>query len=147
MKAFRCEQWVNAPIEHCYQVLSDFALYREWSSSHHRVERQGRALKLFLRRASEPEGKPLILHAQIRREEPPTHLAWGGGLSWAPWLVDVHHYFELSAHGERTLLVHGEYFRGVIAHLYGVVRAQAQLRQYRRFNEAFARRCVECFRE
>lgn len=143
VKEFRCEHWVNTPLEHCYLVLSDFARYHEWSSSHHRVERQGQELGLYLRRASQPEGKPLFLRAQIRREEPPTRLAWGGGLSWAPWLVDIHHYFELSDHGEGTLLVHGERFCGIVAHLYGVVRSQAQLRQYRRFNEAFARRCEE----
>lgn len=141
MKAFRTDCLVSAPIETCYQVLTDFENYSAWSSAHHKIISHGQDLKLYLRRENPNKPAPIILSAKIRQAIPPSHLAWGGGLAWAPWIVDVHHYFELQAVGEQTKFVHGERFRGILGHIYGVLRHDIQLKQYRRFNESFATRC------
>lgn len=141
MKAFRTECLVSAPIETCFQVLTDFENYSAWSSAHHKIIADKEQLQLFLRREDPSNQKPIVLRAKIRRAQAPNHLAWGGGLAWAPWIVDVHHYFELEAAGEHTKFVHGERFRGILGHVYGVLRHEIQLRQYHRFNESFAKRC------
>lgn len=143
MKEFRTDCLVPAPIETCFQVLTDFDHYEEWSSAHHKVIAKGDELKLFLRREDPNNQKPVVLGAQIRQSQAPHHLAWGGGLAWAPWIIDIHHYFELEAAGDQTKFVHGEIFRGILGHSFAALRVELQLKQYRRFNESFSKRCAQ----
>lgn len=143
MKEFRTDCLIPAPIELCYEVLTDFDKFSEWSSAHHKIEATGKALKLYLRRENPNNSKPVVLDAQIRRTCPPNHLAWGGGLAWAPWIIDIHHYFELEPAGQQTKFVHGERFRGILGHSFAALREELQLKQYRRFNESFSKRCAQ----
>lgn len=143
MKEFRTDCLIPVPIETCYRVLTDFERFCEWSCAHHKIEAAGDELTLYLRREDQSNPKPIVLRAQIRRTEPPTHLAWGGGLAWAPWIIDIHHYFELERVGEQTKFVHGERFHGILGHSFAALRSELQLKQYRRFNESFSKRCTQ----
>lgn len=143
MREFRTQCLINAPLPACYEVLTDFGNYALWSPSHHSMERAGQELTLHLRRDNPNKPKPIVLHAQIRQESRPHKLAWGGGIPWATWLLDIHHFFELSTEKNQTKLVHGERFSGILGHLFASLRVETQLRQYRQFNEAFAQRCLE----
>lgn len=142
MKEFRTDCRVDAPIQICYEVLTDFENYGEWSASHVRVERKQQRLKLHLRPSS-PSKRPLVLPAEVRVEESPTHLAWGGGVKFAPWILDIHHFFELEEQGEQTHFVHGERFSGIVGHPLASIRSAQLLEQYQRFNASFAQRCAE----
>lgn len=134
MVDLRTEILIPARREHCYAQLVEFASYASWSPVHRRVKRTGQVLSLWLK------GRiPMRLSANIRREEPPRALAWGGGL--APWLLDVHHYFELEALDDHTHLVHGERFGGVLGFVFAKFAGKSLLARYRTFNEAFAERC------
>lgn len=142
MKEFRTSCIVPAPITTCYAVLCDFERYGDWSASHLRVEREGQRLRLHLR-PSAPSKKAMVLPARIRVERPPSELAWGGGIEFAPWILDIHHFFELRPRGQETQFVHGERFSGVLGHLLAWWRAPELLSRYQKFNTSFARRCRE----
>ena len=142
MREFQTQCLVEAPIELCFSVLTDFARYPVWSPVHRYVHRTGNELYLGLVRGNS-NSRTTTVRAKVRIESAPFSLAWGGGIPGCPWLLDVHHYFELTRDGFHTRLLHGETFSGLFGILFAWLGGAKLLPRYRAFNEAFRTRCLD----
>lgn len=101
---------VEAPAQAVWSVLTDFARYPDWNPMMERMIGEpevGAPLTLHVR----IRGRRLVLPAEVRICDPLEHLSWGGGLSV---LLGVDHYVRLQASGDRTHVVHGERFTGLL---------------------------------
>lgn len=137
---------IDAPVATAWSVLTDFARFGEWCPTLRAVDgRPVRGAKLGLRLATNAGGdKTIGLTAVVRVVDEPRELAWGGGVPGMPWLLDVHHWFQLEARGDSgCVLHHGERFRGLLlAPLWPLVARRVEA-GYPAFNAAFKRRCEE----
>ncbi len=137
---------VDVSAADAWDVLSDFSAFGQWCPTLREV-RGTAALgsELALRLAKQAGGDDTIgLAASVRVVDAPRELAWGGGFPGAPWLLDVHHWFEIEPLGaDRCRLHHGERFRGLLLGLLWWAVAARVEAGYGAFNAAFKARCEE----
>jgi hypothetical protein len=132
---------IEAPPEQVWAALTDFGAYAEWNPFITQASGNaapGERLKLRM----QPENgramtfRPRVLVADAARE-----LRWLGSLG-VRGLFDGEHFFVLRPlPGDRTELVHGEEFRGVLVGLVGATVHGAEA-SFKRFNAALAHRAT-----
>jgi hypothetical protein len=135
---------IGVPAARAWDVLSDFDSFSEWCPTLREVRGSASlGAKLALRLAKRAGGNDTIgLSAAVRTVDAPRELAWGGGAPGAPWLLDVHHWFEIEPLGpDRCRLHHGERFRGALLGLLWWAVADRVEDGYGAFNSAFKKRC------
>lgn len=110
----RTEIEIDAPAHQVWIVLTDFARYCEWNPFMVGIRGKpvpGARLKLTL---SMPEtAREISLSPRIIRCEPERELRWLGHF-WMKGLIDGEHFFRLEPLGQKTRLIHGEDFSGIL---------------------------------
>ncbi|WP_342377875.1 SRPBCC domain-containing protein [Myxococcus stipitatus] len=140
MLLIRTEDFIDAPPERVWEVLGDFARYPAWNPL--LLEAKG-PLEVGARVAMRayPPGGPawwaLRFTATLVRVEPPGALEWTGGV---PGVLRGRHFFQLTAEGRGTRLVHGEEFQGAATALFGRRRVASIQAAYAAMNRALAER-------
>lgn len=114
----RSEVEIEAPREHVYGVLTDFACFQEWnpfltSASGELVVGKKLTVELSL-----PEGKSYLVEPELTSVEPNRRLAWRVHYL-APSLLEMTHFFELSERAGRTRLMQGLDFSGFLLRFAG----------------------------
>ncbi|MGA2467434.1 MAG: SRPBCC domain-containing protein [Thermodesulfobacteriota bacterium] len=114
MKEVFSEIEIQAPAEHVWQVLTDFASYPEWNPFIHRISgqpKEGTRLKVYI----EPPGaKGRTFHPKILKAQPNCELRWLGRLL-IPGLFDGDHFFSIEHLGRnRVRFVQREIFSGLL---------------------------------
>lgn len=147
MKSFVAHIDVEADLATGWRVLTDFERYPAWNPLLRRVKgacAEGESLRLRVAKTLGSD-KTVPLPARIRVCTPETELSWGGGI---PGLLDVHHYFRLTAlptGPDQTAgfrFTHGEDFQGpMLSLLWPLVGSRIHQRNYTALNEAFKARC------
>jgi hypothetical protein len=114
-RQLRAEVEVEASPERVWEVLTDFAAYRQWNPFI--VEGAGQAVpgsRLELRMRL-PGRRPMALRPEVLEAEPGRRLRWLGRLL-VPGLFDGEHSFTLEPAGPgRVRVVQREQFRGLAA--------------------------------
>ncbi len=119
MKEITASIEINAPVEHVWQILTDFASYPTWNpfilSMSGELE-SGKKLNLLIRQSNGKAMafKPVLLTVQKNHE-----LRWLGHFI-LPGIFDGEHRFELVAlEPGRTRFVHSEKFKGLLVPFLG----------------------------
>jgi len=114
-RQLRAEVEVEASPERVWEVLTDFAAYRQWNPFI--VEGAGQAVpgsRLELRMRL-PGRRPMAIRPEVLEAEPGRRLRWLGRLL-VPGLFDGEHSFTLEPAGPgRVRVVQREQFRGLAA--------------------------------
>jgi hypothetical protein len=107
---------IDAPPEVVWEVITDFARYREWNPFITELLgelQQGARLRATFALAGR---KPQTFTPTLTDVDPNRRLVWNGRLA-VPKLFDAEHIFEVAPHGTGSRLVHREHFRGVLVPL------------------------------
>lgn len=124
-----------------WEVLTDFASYRQWNP-HMTIEGAAEVGTRLRVRLTAADGRGMSFRPRVLVAEPGEQLRWvgtvGGGI-----LARGEHYFELSANADgSTHLEHGELYSGLLVTLtrHSVASKPDADEGYRAFNAALARR-------
>jgi hypothetical protein len=106
---------INAPPSRVWNVLTDFAQFPDWNPFVRYIEgepRKGERLRVTI---APPGGRQMTFTPTILTADTTQELRWLGRFL-LPGIFDGEHYFKLEALGaDRSRLVHGERFSGVLA--------------------------------
>ena len=140
MKRVEARIDIDASAERVYAVLADLARYPEWNPVVTRIRGQAR-VGARVRFRIEIDGLPgLSLVARVCVADAAHGFGWRGG---PPGIFTGEHVVRLEALGpDRTRVIHGEDFRGLIAMLMGRGTLARIERAYVRMNEALASRVL-----
>jgi hypothetical protein len=114
-----------------WDVLTDFSRFRKWNpmvTSAEGTATNGSFVTLHYRSHI---GVPLRFRVRITRSEAGRELRWVGSRLG----ISGEHYFRLDSAGQGTHFVHGEVFRGLLAHAMGFL-FRDQLPVFESFNQA-----------
>ncbi|GIL74412.1 hypothetical protein Vretimale_2054 [Volvox reticuliferus] len=136
--ALRTQIEINAPAERVWSLMGNL---REWGSfnSFLKVEdvpdtlEPGKPLRVHF----QPPGhsKPTLMTPQVVNYVPGTELRWRGKLMGSNLFFVGEHFFTLQPMGpEKTLLLHGEDFKGCLVPLLGSLLADAR-KGFEEFNQ------------
>lgn len=127
---------VDAPAAAVWEVLADFERYPDWNPM--MVRMIGRPERgAWLRLHVDVRGSIRRLPARVLVADPGEELRWGGGV---PGLLWIEHYVCLSPDGDRTRVVHGERFTGLLGPILGrAMRPEI----YEAMNQALAQRLAD----
>jgi hypothetical protein len=117
---------IDAPSETVWQVLVDFASYKDWNPVE--IEAKGEAtVGAVLEHTSKlPGRKPMTFRPTIIEASRPRALAWKGKV-FVPGLFDVRHHFQIEPRGaEQCRLQQFEHFSGLLVPLMGGVLCDTQ---------------------
>ena len=115
----RTEVEIDAPRERVWQVLMDFSAYSDWNPFITRISgapEKGNSLVVTLRRS---EGRESTFRPRVICYRPQKEFRWVGSL-FTGWVFRGEHFFELQTldfgdgDAERTRLIHGENFSGIL---------------------------------
>jgi hypothetical protein len=109
---------IEAPAERVWAILTDFAATPQWNPFIREISgdlAEGGRLAI---RVVPPGGRGMRFRPRIVALRPGRELRWRGRLL-LPGLFDGEHYFLLAPDGERTTLVHGEDFSGLLVGILG----------------------------
>ncbi|MEV4220862.1 SRPBCC domain-containing protein [Nonomuraea sp. NPDC049725] len=132
---------IKASPERVWEVIADFAAYREWNPFIREAAGEAREGTTLTLRMFPEGGRPMSFRPKVLRAEPGRELRWLGNLI-VPGLFDGEHAFELSATGDGTRMVQSERFSGLLVPLFGKVVSRAE-GDFARLNEALRRRAEE----
>jgi hypothetical protein len=139
-KQLRAEVEVEASPQRVWEVLTDFAAYRQWNPFI--VEGDGQAVpgtRLELRMRL-PGRRPTTLRPEVLEAEPGRRLRWLGRLL-VPGLFDGEHSFTLEPAGSgRVRVVQQEEFRGLAARPVLAVIGKPTLAGFELMNQALKAR-------
>ena len=139
-KQFRAEVEVEASPERVWEVLTDFAAYRQWNPFI--VEGAGQAVpggRLELRMRL-PGRRPTTFRPVVLEAEPARRLRWLGRLL-VPGLFDGEHSFTLEPTGPgRVRVVQREEFRGPAARPILAMIGKPTLAGFQQMNQALKAR-------
>ena len=135
----RTELEIAAPAAEVWGILTDFPRYQEWNPFITEIAGDGvvgEPLRVLL---SLPEGRDFALKPRLLRFEENRELRWRGHLL-LPGLFDGEHFFRLEeVSANRTRLVQGENFTGILVRFSGRTITRAA-RGFVYMNEALKRR-------
>jgi hypothetical protein len=139
-KQLRAEVEVEASPERVWEVLTDFAAYRQWNPFI--VEAAGHAVpggRLELRMRL-PGRRPTTIRPEVVEAEPGRRLRWLGRVL-VPGLFDGEHSFALEPAGPgRVRVVQQEEFRGLAARPILALIAKPTLAGFQQMNQALKAR-------
>ncbi|EFJ47369.1 hypothetical protein VOLCADRAFT_117866 [Volvox carteri f. nagariensis] len=140
--ALRTQVEINAPAERVWEIMGNL---REWSSFNSFLKIENApdtpAPGQSLRVSFQPPGhaKPTVMAPQVVAYKPGTELRWRGKLFGSDLFFVGEHFFTLQPVGtDRTLLLHGEDFKGCLVPLLGSVLADTK-KGFVEFNEGLKR--------
>jgi|SRR5215211_547659 hypothetical protein len=135
-KQLRAEVEVEASPERVWEVLADFAAYRQWNPFITQAAGQavpGSRLELRMRL---PGRRPMTIRPEVLEAEPGRRLRWLGRLL-VPGLFDGEHRFTLEPAGSgRVRVVQQEEFRGLAARPVLAVIGKPTLAGFELMNQA-----------
>jgi len=135
---------IDVPAAAAWAVLVDFDAYSQWCPTHREIRGSATlGTRLHIRLAREPgSDKTLSVPATVRQLDPGRAIAFGGGFPGAPWLFDIHHWFQLEPLSADSCRFHnGERFQGLLLSLVWSTIAPRVEHGYAAFNTAFKQRC------
>lgn len=138
---------IEAPPASVWAVLVDTPRYPQWNPFI--VELRGElSVAQDIRFSFRiPPAPRLPGRATVLKVEAVAELRWAGRLLW-PWLFRAEHYHLLTAlEGNRTRLVHGEIFSGLMAALAWPLLSVFARPVYARFNQALRERAERAYEE
>ncbi|NRA35215.1 MAG: SRPBCC domain-containing protein [Polyangiaceae bacterium] len=132
---------IDAPPSLVWRVLCDFDAYPEWNpfvlSMRAKLTEGAKAMARFdvgLRR-------PLPMPLRIVTVDPEREFAWAGGTE--PFMQGRHYFRLESLPNNRTRLIHGEEFTGVLGRVAAPMVKRSRLgANYDKLNQALAARCA-----
>jgi hypothetical protein len=132
--------------EQVWAVLTDLRRYADWNPLNLWADGEAAAGALVPMKFIDPghPGKTLSGRVRMTIVDPPSRLEWVGRL--LPPLFTGRHFFNLTARGGETELIHGERLSGLLPAMWSDDRMAAQRRAYEKMNEALARRLGELSR-
>lgn len=134
----RTEVEIDAPPREVWRVLADFHAYPEWNPFITQISGQLAAGERLAVTLGSSEGRQYNFKPTLIVVEPERELRWRGHL-WIKGLFDGEHFFSLNGTGDRTRLVHGEDFRGILVKFMGSALTDAA-RGFVGMNQALKRR-------
>jgi hypothetical protein len=140
MLTLRTEIEIDAPVARVWAVLTDFAAFPRWNPFIRRVDGRPAERTRLSVTMQPPGGRAMTFHPTVVRVDDERHLSWRGR-TLIPGVFDGHHYFELEPLGpERTRVVHGENFSGVLVPLLATTLRTTTRRGFERMNAALKAR-------
>jgi hypothetical protein len=134
----RTEIEVAAPPERVWEVLVDFPGYAAWNPFMVSIEGKAEVGEKITIEIAPPNMRRRKLRERVRAVTPYAELRWGAGLP-IPGLLDGDHFFQLVKHGDRTRVLHGEDFTGLVVPLIKGMLANIE-KGFALTNEALKRR-------
>ncbi|MEO1652058.1 MAG: SRPBCC domain-containing protein [Bacteroidota bacterium] len=117
MKELKTEILIDATPEKVWQVLLDQAHYPHWNPFVREIKGHIQEGKKISVRLQPPGQKEMTFQPLVLKKEENREFRWRGKLFFKG-LFDGEHYFILEALGpEKTRLIHGEQFRGLLVSL------------------------------
>jgi len=101
---------IHAPIDHVWQVLTDYASYADWNPYLVLVEGAARSGTSIVAQAVDAQGNATMLDVKVRRAHPYA-MNWVGGLPDRT-AFEGDHWLTLEDDHGRTRLQHVEHFTG-----------------------------------
>jgi hypothetical protein len=119
MHRIRTEIVIDAAPEKVWAVLADFSRYPEWNPLNLSAEgeaKPGAKVKMVFRNLAS-RNPAAVIHQTVTLDscEPGRSLSWRGDV---PLIFHGRHWFELTAEGDRTRLLHGEDLGGLLPKLW-----------------------------
>ncbi len=142
-KQLRAEINIDASADRVWEVLTNFAAYREWNPF--MIEASGEAaVGERLRIRMQPQGgRAITFRPTVLEAVPGKRLRWLGHLL-VPKIFDGEHSFTIDPIGAgRARLIQQEAFGGVLAPLLGRSLERRTLPAFHRMNEALKRRAEQ----
>lgn len=131
---------IRAPIDVCWQVLTDFESYPDWNPHIRRVRgrvEHGSRIAIYSR---PPGGRLIVMRPTVIAWDPPHELRWRATFIH-PRLFCGEHGFRLERTGEaRVRFVQDERFSGLLVPLYARLRLARTRSGFERVNEALRER-------
>lgn len=113
-QVLQTEMAIAAPPERVWQVLTDTGEYPQWNPVMVKMTGRLQAGNTIALENRTRDGQSMTFRPTILKAEANTELRWLGRL-WVPGVFDGEHFFILTPTGDgKTLLQHGETFRGVL---------------------------------
>jgi hypothetical protein len=135
----RTEVEIDAPPREVWRVLADFHAYPEWNPFITKISGQLQAGGRLAVTLGSSEGRQWTFKPTLLVVEPERELRWLGHL-FVKGLFDGEHFFSLrELDRNRTRVVHGENFRGLLLKLMGNTLNDAA-RGFVGMNQALKRR-------
>ena len=131
---------IDRPPERVWAVLADFGHYAEWNPLNVWASgeaRLGARIQMRFVDAGGGKGKVISQTVTVTACDRPRLLEWTGHI---PLLFTGRHFFELSAEGAKTRMIHGEDLSGLVPLLFSNERLERQRAAYEALNHALARR-------
>ena len=117
MKELHSQIEIEAPAEHVWQLLTDFAAYPEWNPFIRRVNGRPEVDEHLVVRMRPSGTKGMTFRPTVIKAEPNRQLRWLGHLL-VPGLFDGEHIFEIEELArDRVLFVQREVFKGLLVPL------------------------------
>ena len=117
MKELHSQIEIEAPAEHVWQLLTDFAAYPEWNPFIRRVNGRPEVDEQLVVRMRPSGTRGLTFRPTVMTVEPNRQLRWLGHLL-VPGLFDGEHIFEIEELArDRVLFVQREVFKGLLVPL------------------------------
>lgn len=131
---------IYAPSEKVWEILTDFESYPEWNPFIRVISgeiREGGRLEVKI---TPPDEKEMSFSPIVFRAIPGRELRWIGKFL-IKGLFDGQHYFRLEeVDSNSTVLVHGEYFTGLLVGMMSSMLKQTKT-GFEQMNQALKRRC------
>lgn len=116
-KEIRTEVEINASAKKVWDIIADFAAYKEWNPFIRQAfgePKEGSKLEI---RITTPSGVNRAYEPKVTRVEPEKELRWLGKV---PGILNGEHVFTIEQAGEgRVKLVHREVFGGLLSSFFG----------------------------
>ena len=140
MNRIRTEAFIPFPPAQVWAVVADFGAYADWNPLNIRAcgqARLGAKIPMTFVNPARP-GSVVEQTVTITTCEPGWRLAWRGQI---PLLFRGHHFFELSAKGNGSYLLHGEDLSGLLPMTFSAAQiARDFVPAYEAVNRALAER-------
>lgn len=135
MKQIETQISIDASVENVWQVLTNFSDYPTWNPFIKSIEGnlvKGSKLTVEI----QPENmKPQTFQPTVSSIEKNHQFSWLGHL-WIKGLFDGNHYFALHSKGNKTVLIHGEKFSGMLVPLLFSMMGEKTKKGFTAMNEA-----------
>lgn len=140
MCEIKTEMVLNASKQKLWEVLTDFNAYPSWSTFIDSVNgeiAEGNQVKVTITPIGQ---KSMSFSSKLLVVKPNNELRWCGVL-FHPFLFRGEHYFILETMEDKTRLIHGEKFTGILMPIFNLFKfTENTKRGFEAFNMAFKKR-------